>query len=99
MLKTIFKTASAMTFALSASASFAQVNLTSNAAGAGTAGALSATSLVERVPDGQFVPLGTIDQRQNLNVHEGLWGQEALPHVAFKDGREVRKQGGASELV
>ena len=47
----------------------------------------------------QFVPLGTIDQRRNLNVHEGLWGQEALPHVAFKYGREVRKQGGASELV
>lgn len=55
--------------------------------------------LVERVPDGQFVPLGTIDQRQNFDIHEGLWGQEALPHVAFKDGREVRKQGGASALV
>ena len=55
--------------------------------------------LLERVPDGQFVPLGTIDQKQNLNVREGLWGQEALPYVAFKDGREVRKQGGASALV
>lgn len=27
---------------------------------------------VERVPDGQFVPLGTIDQRQELTVNEGL---------------------------
>ena len=54
---------------------------------------------VERVPDGQFVPLGTIDQRQDLTVNEGLWGQEALPHVAFKEGREVKKQGGDSDLV
>ena len=54
---------------------------------------------VERVPDGQFVPLGTIDQRQQLTVKEGLWGKEALPHVAFKKGREVRKQGGDSELI
>jgi len=54
---------------------------------------------VERVPDSQFVPLGTIDQRQELPVNEGLWGQEALPHVAFKAGREVKKQGGDSDLV
>ncbi len=54
---------------------------------------------VERVPDGQFVPLGTIDQRQELTVNEGLWGQDALPHVAFKEGREVKKQGGDSDLV
>ena len=47
MLKAISKTAIATTLALTASAGFAQVNLTSNAAGAGTAGALSATSLVE----------------------------------------------------
>ena len=55
--------------------------------------------LVERVPDGQFVPLGTIDQRQQLIVNEGLWGQAALPHVAFKKGREVKKQGGDSDLI
>jgi hypothetical protein len=54
---------------------------------------------VERVPDGQFVPLGTMDQRQELTVNEGLWGEDALPHVAFKEGREVKKQGGDSELV
>ena len=53
----------------------------------------------ERVPDGQFVPLGTIDQRHQLTVNEGLWGQEALPHVAFKKGRKVRKQGGYSDLI
>tara|TARA_B100001057_G_scaffold119919_1_gene118597 strand:+ start:164 stop:466 length:303 start_codon:yes stop_codon:yes gene_type:complete len=41
---------------------------------------------VERVPDGQFVPVGTIDQQHQLTVDEGLWGQEALPHVAFKKG-------------
>jgi hypothetical protein len=28
---------------------------------------------VERVPDGQFVPLGTIDQRHSINLNEGLW--------------------------
>ena len=54
---------------------------------------------VERVPDGQFVPLGTIDQRHTINLNEGLWGEFALPHVAFKDGREVRKQGGSSDLI
>jgi hypothetical protein len=54
---------------------------------------------VERVPDGQFVPLGTIDQRHSINLNEGLWGDFALPHVAFKDGREVRKQGGSSDLI
>ena len=54
---------------------------------------------VERVPDGQFVPLGTIDQRHSINLNEGLWGEFALPHVAFKDGREVRKQGGSSDLL
>jgi hypothetical protein len=27
------------------------------------------------------------------------WGEFALPHVAFKDGREVRKQGGSSDLI
>jgi hypothetical protein len=53
----------------------------------------------KRVPDGQFVPLGTIDQRQQLIVNEGLWGQAALPHVAFKKGREVKKQGGDSDLI
>ena len=41
---------------------------------------------VERVPNGQFVPVGTIDQQDQLTVDEGLWGQEALPHVAFKKG-------------
>ena len=51
MLKTITKAAVAATFVLSASAGFAQVNLTSNAAGAGTAGALSATSLVENAAE------------------------------------------------
>ena len=50
---------------------------------------------VERVPDGQFVPLGTIDQWREISLNEGLWGEFALPHVAFKDGREVRKQGGS----
>ena len=54
---------------------------------------------VERVPDGQFVPLGTIDQRHSIDLNEGLWGYFALPHVAFKDGRGVRKQGGSSDLI
>ena len=54
---------------------------------------------VERVPDGQFVPLVTIDQRREISFNEGLWGEFALPHVAFKDGREVRKQGGSSDLI
>ena len=56
-------------------------------------------SQIQNFTDGQFVPLGTIDQRQDLTVNEGLWGQEALPHVAFKEGREVKKQGGDSDLV
>lgn len=47
MLGMIKTAALAVTAALTASGSLAQANLTSNAAGAGTAGALSATSLVE----------------------------------------------------
>ena len=34
-----------------------------------------------------------------INLNEGLWGEFALPHVAFKDGRKVRKQGGSSDLI
>jgi len=55
--------------------------------------------LVERVPDGQFVPLGTIDQRHEITVNEGLFGEFALPHVAFKAGRKVTKRGGGSDLI
>lgn len=53
----------------------------------------------ERIPDGQFVPLGKIDQRHSINLNEGLYGEFALAHVAFKDGREVREQRGSSEPI
>ena len=76
MLKTIFKTASAMTFALSASASFAQVNLTSNAAGAGTAGALSATSLVENAAERGIA---------NIQMKDGQTGTKYI--MALAEGK------------
>jgi len=76
MLKTVFKTASAMTFALSASASFAQVNLTSNAAGAGTAGALSATSLVENAAERGIA---------NIQMKDGQTGTKYI--MALAEGK------------
>ena len=78
MLKTIFKTASAMTFALSASASFAQVNLTSNAAGAGTAGALSATSLVENAAERGIA---------NIQMKDGQTGTKYI--MALAEGKLI----------
>jgi hypothetical protein len=55
--------------------------------------------LVERVSDRQCVAVGTIKQRRSLNVSEGLCGQEAVPWVAFKEGRKIHTQGGDSELI
>jgi hypothetical protein len=54
---------------------------------------------VERVSDRQCVAVGTIKQRRSLNVSEGLCGQEAVPWVAFKEGRKIHTQGGDSELI
>ena len=76
MLKTISKTAIAATFALSASAGFAQVNLTSNAAGAGTAGALSATSLVENAAERGIA---------NIQMKDGQTGTKYI--MALAEGK------------
>ena len=42
--------------------------------------------LVERVPDGQFVPLGTIDQRQNLTFMRVYGGKKPYHMSRLKTG-------------
>ena len=76
MLRTITKAAIALTFALNATVAVAQVNLTSNAAGAGTAGALSATSLVENASESGIA---------NIQLKDGQTGTKYM--LALAEGK------------
>ena len=75
----------AATFVIAASSANAQANLTSNAAGAGTAGALSATSLVENAAERGIANIqlkdGQTGTKYTLALAEGKIDLASAPFV------------------
>ena len=85
MLKSLKTALVAVTVALTGSSALAQVNLTSNAAGAGTAGALSATSLVENAAERGIANIqlkdGQTGTKYTLALAEGKIDLASSPFV------------------
>ncbi len=72
MLKTLHTAALAVTAALTASTAFAQVNLVSNTAGAGTTAGLTATALVEYASDRGIANIQLKDGQTGTNYIQAL---------------------------
>ena len=98
MLRLLALTSFALTAALSATSASAQVNLVSNAAGAGTAGGLAATGLVEFAADAGVANIqlkdGQTGTKYMLALAEGKIDIAGAPHhLPFMMSRGVGPYG------